>query len=283
MQMPPQVLRCWFCWCGLLIGLALDAAHGQQHRLDSPGNYRRGNRLEPRDSVALTYAIAFYANARWAVLGIRTDLYDLTLAQVTHRIDRVFYSPDHARVVLWVAKKMPNAATTTVYYKNTPRANRVCPTGGDTVVSMRALIGIRDDDALWRLYDMDQQTVQCARSANQARPYLERYFFKQMKTAYRFVNKHTLDPAYGGGVDAARMTGPGLAPDTDSPFIPKQYGYNLQDPGFWTNSLVWQRGAMIPGLYLFETRDGAQPGYNDLPLVPPPVPYPASIRQLFIQ
>lgn len=249
-----------------------------------PPRYRQGDPLAPRDRMALEYALRYYARHQWAV-SVRTDMYELTAAQVDCRIDRAFYSPDHRRLVLWVSLKEPNARTREIYNREHPAWNRVCPTGGDTVVDVVPLIGLRRADQPWQLYPFDGTSVQCAQSADQARPYLEAYFFDRMKGVDIRVNKRFLEPGYGGAdVTAhynAQLRKMGSEPEPDDPYAHKCYGYNLQDPGFWTKSLLWQQGVLVPGLYLFQTRPGAVPGKDDAPLVPPPVPYPDSIRRLF--
>jgi len=212
-------------------------------------------------------------------------MYELTTEQVDCRIDRLFYSPDRERLVLWVSLKQPNARTREIYNREHPEWNRICPTGGDTVVDMVPLIGLRSATMLWQLYPFEGTYVQCAQSADQARPNLEAYFFNKMKEMDIRVNKRFLDSSYGGAdVTAqynAQLRKMGLEPEPDNPFAHKRYGYNLQDPGFWTKSLIWQKGVLIPGLYLFQTQPGAIPGEDDAPLVPPPIPYPNSIRDLF--
>lgn len=132
----------------------------QSRSLRSTAQYRQGDRPEYRDSLALMYAMHHYSKARWAVFGVRTDMFDLRVEQVVYRIDRLFYSPDRQRLILWVGKKQPNARTLTAYNKEYPELNRLCPTGGDTVFSMAAFIGIRNPDSLWRLYFFDEQSVQ---------------------------------------------------------------------------------------------------------------------------
>lgn len=273
----------WLYLCWILVLLIPNWSCSQSRPIQKTTQYSKGDNLEHRDSLALMYAIRHYSKVRWAVLGVRTDMFNLKEEQVIYRIDRAFYSPDHQRSLLWISKKMPNASTIVTYNKEYPLSNRLCPTGGDTVVTMAAFIGTRGPDNIWKLYFFDEQSVQCAQSAAQARPYLEGYFFKRMKKDDATVNKNFLDADYGGKVVTytKHQAKRGFAANPDSPFIRKQYGYNLQDENFRIKSLIWQKGAKVPGLYLFETRPGAKPGFLDTPIIPPSVPYPDSIRKLF--
>ena len=63
--------------------------------------------------------------------------------------------------------------------------------------------------------------------------------------------------------------------DKNTPYIYKDFGYNLQDPEFWDKSLMWQRGATVEGCYNFQLY-GLKKEW-----ITPPIDYPQEILDLY--
>ena len=121
---------------------------------------------------------------------------------------------------------------------------------------MNVMICFRDAvNKMWKVYPLDNCSVGCANSLQEAKNILSLYYFNQMKEHSEYVNKQTLNENYGGEVryDLEKQT-IDLGYGQSSSLILKNYGYNLQDKDFWNKSLIWQKGARIAGLYNFQTK-----------------------------
>ena len=56
--------------------------------------------------------------------------------------------------------------------------------------------------------------------------------------------------------------------------------YTLDDPEFWTESIIWKKGLRVPWLYNFQTESHI---INDKQIIEYNIPYPDSIIQMYIR
>lgn len=232
--------------------------------------------IEYRDSLFITYTIKEWGKNKWRDWAIRDDVYKIDLDHVELFFGGTFYSSDKLKAIFWVGQKMPNANTYESYNEN-DKLNRVCPDGGDTVYHMGVLIGARDNaNKPWKVYPFDEISAECFPSKNAVKENIKEYFLDKMSTDAVYVRKDFLDKDYGGKVRndlEEQMIDLGYG-DKNSPYILKEYGYNLYDNGFWSKSLIWQKGAYIPDYYLFQ-------GSGKDTLNIPVINYPNEILKLY--
>lgn len=227
----------------------------------------RTQKIEPRDSLLILHTVKEWGKKMWWTWAVRTDMYKMTANDVEYFLGGTFYSPDKKNILVWVGEKMPNAISREMT-RDEPKLNRICPTGGDTIYTLSALIGMRDNvNQPWQLYPFDQQVATCSDSKEEVINVLGQYYFGQMKThqMYRMMQ------------EGKRKGHKEL----------QAYGYNLQDKDFWDKCWLFQKDTVgSDGLYPFQLK-----GYNykgvkcdakcAVPYNPPPVNYPKEILQLF--
>lgn len=211
-------------------------------------------KIEPRDSIFVLYTVKEWGKLNWWTWGIRKDLFHIKEDEVELFIGGTFYSPDKTKILIWVGEKKSNAKSIEVYNED-PEVNKICPNGSAIIYSMSALIGFRElPNSIWKLYPFDNKKATCYSSKEEVINVFGQYYFSQMKQHSEYVSKRTLNEKYGGEVrydleDKKKRLGYGQV-DTSS--ILKNYGYNLQDKGFWERSLIWQKGATKEGYYNFQ-------------------------------
>lgn len=201
------------------------------------------------------------------------------------KILKIFYNSNHTKFLCWIGEKIPNARTIATYNKDCSNCNSICPRGGDTVFSATALVGFRNvANRIWEIYPFNEQQVICASSYDETMEVLGKYFFKDMKKDSKYVNKNFLDKTFGGEVRydlEKKMKDLGYNYEVANPLIGKDYGYNLQEIEFWNKSLIWQKGAVIPGYYNFQTKGNVLPNEKDFELKRPKIEYPENIIRLY--
>lgn len=196
----------------------------------------RTQQIEPRDSLFILHTVKEWGKKNWYTFSDYSKMYKVTNEQVEYFIGGTFYSPDKKRILVWIGEKMPNAATIEIYNKDKPEVNKLCPTGGDIIYNLSALIGYRDSvNQTWKLYPFDQQTAGCFDSKDKVINVLGQYYFGQMKTHQMYRMMQT------GKKKGYREL--------------QAYGYNLQDKGFWDKCWLWQKDTVGSyGLYPFQIK-----------------------------
>jgi hypothetical protein len=178
--------------------------------------------------------------------------------QINFKIIKTFYSPDRLKIFCWIVRQIPN--------------NPDCRFQQGYSFSSSDIIGFRNNfNEKWKLYPLELQKASCSDSEDWVLNQLEKYYFYEMKNHCENVNKKFLDKKYGGEVryDLENQTVKDGYGDKANQFILKNYGYNLQDKDFWEKSLIWQKGARIPGLYNFQTKGNVTPDEINIELLPP--------------
>jgi hypothetical protein len=227
--------------------------------------------MESRDSLFVLHTVREWGKQMWWTWAVRKDMYRITPEDVSYFLAGTFYSPDRKKMIVWVGEKMPNAATIEKYSPDDPRLNRICPTGGDTVYRLSALIGIRDTkDGIWNLYPFDQQQATCFNSKEGAINVLGRYYFEKM-------DRHQMYRMQQAGQKKGQLE---LEP----------YGYNLQNPNFWDSCWLFKKDTVGSfGLYPFQINHYRYNEYDippcsqkcAVPFKVPLIDYPSSLLKLY--
>lgn len=227
----------------------------------------RSQRIVPRDSAYILYTIKEWSKADWYTFANYTRMYKMTNAQIEFFIGGTFYSPDKKKILIWIGERMPNAATLEIYNKDNPKINKLCPGDQDTVCSMSAMIGVRDStNQIWKLSPFNQQQAVCYDSKDEVINVLGQYYFGKMKA-------HEMSRMMQEGPQKGKLVG-------------QAYGYNLQEPDFWSKCWLWQKDTVGSyGLYPFQIQ---RYNYNDTcegkcaePYAPPLINYPDEILKLY--
>ena len=227
----------------------------------------RTQQIESRDSLFILYTVKEWGKKDWYSWGVRSDMYKITSDEIEYFIGGTFYNLNKTMILIWVGEKKPNAASLEMT-RSKPELNRICPTGGDTIYNLSALIGTRDSvNKTWNLYPFDQQTAGCFDSKDKVLNVLGQYYFGQMKThqMYRMMQ-------------SGRRKGHKEL---------QAYGYNLQDKGFWDKCWLFQKDTVGSyDLYPFQIK-----GYDYIgdkctqkcaePYNPPIIDYPEEILKLY--
>lgn len=246
----------------LLFGLIGCGLLPQELELGTYDGYRNQQRIDRRDSLYVLHTVQEWAIQDWWTWALRPDMYKITPDQVSYFISGSFYSPDRTRALFWVGGKKPNAESVNIV------GRRICPTAGDTIYHMSALIGIRDHvDQPWWLYPYTQQQVACSPDVETMLYIMGQFYFEEMKT------KEMYRIAQSGERKGHKVL--------------TAYGYNLQDEGFWEKCWLFERDTVGSyGLYPFQikgydyhgdpcTKNSAEP--FELPVIN----YPQEIRDLY--
>lgn len=251
----------------------------QKKKVISVNRYKQftAQQIEYRDSLFILYTVKEWGKLNWWTWQDYSQMHKITNEQVEYFIGGIFYSSDKKKVIVWVGEKVPNAETIKVYSAENMEVNKLCPNGSDTVYSMSALIGYREDiNQVWKLYPFDQQQATCYDRKEKVINELGQYYFEKMKEHSVYVSKKYLDGNYGGEVryDLEKKIIKLGYGDKNNSLILKNFGYNLQDKGFWEKSLIWQKGATVKGYYDFQLR-GVEA------FEPPFIIYPENILKLY--
>jgi len=253
----------------LLAVLSLHACSqlANNEKIETYDQYRT-QKIEPRDSLFILYTVREWGKQEWWTWAIRTDMYKVKTEDITYFIGGTFYSPDRKKMMVWVGKKIPNVATTTLYDKKDTNINKLCPNGADTIYTLSALIGIRDSiDQIWKLYPFDNEVADCFDAKDKVINILGQYYFEKMKThaMYRMVQS---------GEKKGQLES-------------TTYDYNLQDKGFWDKCWLWEKDTVgANNLYPFQLKGYDYKGIKcDTkcadPYDPPVINYPQEILKLY--
>lgn len=250
----------------LLLLVSLQSCGQTNNKLETYDQFRT-QQITYRDSLFILHTVKEWSKHNWYTFEDFSQMYRMTNEQVKYFLGGVFYSPDRKRILVWVGDIEPNA-TSLEMTRSKPELNRICPTGGDTIYSMSALIGYRDSvNQTWKLYPFNQQQATCYDTKEEVINVLGQYYFVQMKThqMYRMIQS---------GKKRGELE-------------LEAYGYNLQDKDFWDKCWLFQKDTVGSyGLYPFQiyrykyygdkcTQKCAEP-YN-----PPVVEYPEELLNLY--
>lgn len=248
----------------VLIGGQGCAQSGSALPLDTFARFRT-QPIELRDSLYILNTVDSLSRIGWNRFENYSRMYEVNMDDVQYFVPSVFYSPDKRKMVAWVGDKVANGKTRE-RYSDKEELNRICPTGGDTVYSMSALIGYRSNtDSLWHLSPLDMENVGCSPSMDRVLNIMGQYYFEQMKT-------HAMYGVVQSGPEKGDLK-------------LNQFAYNLQDPKFWTDCWIWQKDTVgSDGLYWFEVKQyrGYQKFFKSaIPWDMPSISYPKEILDMY--
>lgn len=181
-------------------------------------------KIETRDSLLVLFTVKEWGKQffRFNTWRVRPDMHDITYDDVKYFIGGTFYSPDRKKILIWVGEKKPNASDIKIYHKDEPEIDRICPTGGDTVYSMSALIGFRENpNSIWKLYPFDQKMAACSNNKEKLINSLGQYYFG-------YMSEHEMYVMQQGGKNKGHR-------------ILEAFGYNLQDKEFWKKCYLFRK------------------------------------------
>lgn len=226
-----------------------------------------GEKIEARDSLLFLFTLNKWSDERWGSYAVRYDLYDIEKKDVSYNFIRNFYSPDRKKIITWFVEKSYNAFWRPVHGVG---QRRMCPRSKDTVVSIGALIGIRNDTSEhWNVYPLGISDIVCCDLINLEKSIKEYYGvmnFLAKKNQY-VVLKKNVDSSYGGEV--YEHSGFDL-----ENIVTQEMGYSLFEKDFWEKGLIWYKGAYLEGYYPFQIG-------NKTPLKMPKIIYPDSIINMY--
>lgn len=205
--------------------------------------YAAPNDLYRRDSM-------FIAKTVWEFIDKEVYVYDfvkkyhLPLERITINVDTIFYSADTLKMLALVIKKMPDLEegdSNSYYYS-----------GID-------LKGFRTSTKEpWHIYP----PYLCAPTAmpgyGMVRQALRYYFLKKFKSSQTYIwdsVQHDL--------------------------VSVSYGYNIDEKDFWDSSVLWKKGALTPGYYIFQNKGNVMPDNPDPVWILPHLDYPDSLLKLY--
>lgn len=195
----------------------------------------RTQQIEEKDSLYILYTVKEWSKKNWYTWEDYSKMYNTTGNDVEYFIAGTFYNQNKTKLLVWVGQKVPNVSTQKKYSDNL-ESNRLCPSAGDTIFNLSALIGIRDSvNQIWELYPFNQQQATCCNTKAQAINILGRYYFDAMKT-------HQMYRVMQSGIKKGSL-------------LLQPYGYNLQDELFWDKCWLFQKDTICSyGLYPFQIK-----------------------------
>lgn len=196
----------------------------------------RTQEIEARDSLFVLHTVKEWGRLNWRTWGVGEDLYQITQKEIEYLIGGTFYNLNKTRMLVWMGDKRPNAESLEKT-REPLELNRICPTAGDTVYSMTALIGFRENpNTIWKLYPFSQKQAICCKSKAQAISILGQYYFGQMA-------EHKMYHMQQEGKKKGHRE-------------LEAYGYNLQDKAFWKKCWLWKKDNVgSHGLYPFQIKN----------------------------
>jgi hypothetical protein len=184
----------------------------------------------------------------WEFIDKKVDIFDfykryhIPLNKVNIDVDTIFYSPDSLKLIAFAIEHLPDHVVTNYYY-----------------YSGSEMIGYRQSThEPWKIRYWGQYRPTGFENYNKLKAYFRDYYFGKFKTDGEYI----WDPSKKNMVLA-------------------RFGYNLNDPLFCANSIVWRKGARIPGYYNFETTGNVRPGDEHPIKIIPPLNYPDSLLKLY--
>jgi len=224
-------------------------------------------RIDYADSLLVIKTLKEWSNLNWWTFQDCSLEYKMTNESVEYFVERVFYDSEKKKMMVWYGEKTPNAKTIESY-SDDERMNRMCPTGGDTVYFMSALIGFRESaHQIWNLYPFENQSVACSPNRETAVNIMEQYYFAKMKDhpMWRIIQE-------GNKKGESEL---------------KAYDYNIQDEDFWSKCWLWEKDTIgAKGLYPFQVErytntKGQKCNYCAKPFDVPKIKYPEEILKLY--
>jgi len=160
-------------------------------------------------------------------------------------VDTIMYSPDSLKLFAFVIETSPESE----------HNNKKNYSSGNSLIGFRS-----NSKTYWTIYNFDQFSTGGFRKYNSVRKLFREYYFGE-----------------GNFKNDAEYIWDSIKQIKTS----AKFGYNLNEVHFWDSSLVWIKGARIPGYYNFQTTGNVKPGDENSILVIPHLDYPDSLIKMF--
>lgn len=231
----------------VLIGIAILSSccnnHYEANFAKDPIRTASPDKLYRRDS-------AFIARTIWEFMDKEVYIYDfykkynIPFSKITVDIDTILYSPDTLKMFAFVIKKVPDPESKVPddYYYN-----------GNNVEGFRS-----STNEPWIIYPTYFCAVSSMPNYNMVRQTLRNYFFIKFKSASHYI------------WDSSKQD-----------LILTDYKYNLDEKTFWDSSIVWKKGALTSGAYIFQNKGVVKPDDSDPVWIIPKLNYPDSLLRMY--
>lgn len=209
----------------------------------------------------------FIATTVWQFIDKEVDIFQsykrrhVPLEKVRIHVDSIFYSPDSLKLFAFVITENPDLEekdSSAIYYSGS------------------GMIAYRDSlKQPWIVHFFGQYRPAGWKYYNQVRNLFRHYYLKNGKF------KNDSDIYWDGRRnDTLEMVREITFPKQNNR-VSIKFDYNLDEPLFWSKSIVWKKGNRIPGYYSFETNGNVAPGSSDPIKNIPKLYYPDSLLNLY--
>jgi hypothetical protein len=251
-------------------------------------NYPK-NQIQYRDSVLIDYTLRYCFNSKnnvpkttnWRYL--EKDSSEINHPYFAYFIGNIYYSPDSLKALAFYAYSTPEY------------------THGDNKPPIKNYYGaafalIRDSlNHPWQCYRLDYIAASGWDTKEEIWDVLEGYYHSRIRQQedlvlnpnvnyYEFIDKIGMYIDSSGKVrykpnltrnETVILSNKYYDDSIHATFINK---YTLDDPEFWTESIVWKKGLRVPWLYDFQTESHI---ITDDQIIEYNIPYPDSIIQMY--
>ena len=214
--------------------------HFQLQKNNISQNYFKGRDIDTVkymdkkvDSMQIIQTIREYGKLNWYTYRDYSHLYDVSNDKLNIFINRIFYSPENKRIIVWIGIEMNNVNKINNFDENL-KSDKICPSAGEKVYHFSVLIGYKSNNN-WRLYPWGNRQVPCCNSILEGEIELEKYYFKEIKADY-------FETVIQKGKEKGKI-------------VQEKYKYSITNEKFWTRSLLWQKDTVgANNLYPFEVK-----------------------------
>jgi len=237
---------------------------------DHTNIFNRGE-LVYRDSIQIYSTIYQWQAQNFKGWSNREDLYIFNYNDVKYEVNKVLYSPDSLKLIVWIIKFTPNPIRRIKFEKENI-VEKVFEEGIDTVYMVLPIICYRETrNSIWNIFNLElRKTGYCAINDDRCYKTIEEFYFNKLKDVTHTLEINQLDTNYG------KIKNEELIDEyIETESIDITYGYNLDDNDFWEKCLIWKKGFVAEGRYIFE------PVSEFHESIMPKIEYPDSIINLF--
>jgi hypothetical protein len=210
-----------------------------------PIHYKSPNSSYQRDSMFIVATVWEFIKKQVSPYHYYT-VFNVPFNKITIDVDSIMYSPDSLKLFAFVIITDPD-----VQHGKYDKY----------VFSGNSIVGYRlSKKTPWTIYDFDQYSVAGFKKYNSVRNLFRHYYF---------------------GNGDFRNDAEYIWDSTTQDRVSVKFGYNLDQLKFWDSSLVWKKGARIPGFYNFQTKGNVTPQDEDPIIHLPKLNYPDSLLDMY--
>ena len=210
-----------------------------------PIHFKSPNPSYRRDSMFIATTVWEFIRKQVSPFHYYTT-FNVPFNKITIDVDSIMYSPDSLKLFAFVIITDPD-----VQHEKYDKF----------VFSGNSIVGFRSNiKTPWTLYNFDQYSIAGFKKYNSVRNLFRHYYF---------------------GNGDFRNDAEYIWDSTKQDRVSMEFGYNLDQPQFWDSSLVWKKGARIPGFYDFQTKGNVTPQDEDPIIHLPHLSYPDSLLNMY--